>query len=212
MARKTKEEAQRTRDAILDAAESVFLARGISAATMADIADSAGVSRGAVYGHYANKMEVCIAMCMRGMACEAVNCDVDSERSAMRQLYEVLYNFLYRFDESGSFRRVLEILHTKCEETEENQPILDFLREWRRQGKVIGERLLRMAIIQGELPGDLNIAFSMKYIRSLMSGICDTVFCSEDSGESRQYKEYGNLLKAGLDALFHSPQFRKSNP
>ncbi|HHG4355676.1 TPA: TetR family transcriptional regulator [Pseudomonas aeruginosa] len=65
MARKTKEESQKTRDGILDAAERVFLEKGVGTTAMADLADAAGVSRGAVYGHYKNKIEVCLAMCDR---------------------------------------------------------------------------------------------------------------------------------------------------
>lgn len=42
MARKTKEESQRTRDRILDAAEHVFLSKGVASTTMSDIADHAG--------------------------------------------------------------------------------------------------------------------------------------------------------------------------
>ncbi|TEM58333.1 TetR family transcriptional regulator [Pseudomonas aeruginosa] len=58
MARKTKEESQKTRDGILDAAERVFLEKGVGTTAMADLADAAGVSRGAVYGHYKNKRAV----------------------------------------------------------------------------------------------------------------------------------------------------------
>ncbi|HGY3917735.1 TPA: TetR family transcriptional regulator, partial [Pseudomonas aeruginosa] len=49
MARKTKEESQKTRDGILDAAERVFLEKGVGTTAMADLADAAGVSRGAVW-------------------------------------------------------------------------------------------------------------------------------------------------------------------
>ncbi|HEQ0163187.1 TPA: TetR family transcriptional regulator, partial [Pseudomonas aeruginosa] len=48
MARKTKEESQKTRDGILDAAERVFLEKGVGTTAMVDLADAAGVSRGAV--------------------------------------------------------------------------------------------------------------------------------------------------------------------
>ncbi|CUJ04008.1 Toluene efflux pump ttgABC operon repressor [Achromobacter ruhlandii] len=36
MARKTKEESQRTRDRILDAAEHVFLSKGVASTTMSE--------------------------------------------------------------------------------------------------------------------------------------------------------------------------------
>ena len=65
MARKTPLESQKTRDSILDAAERVFADKGVAGTTMAEIADAAGISRGAVYGHYRNTSEVCIAMAER---------------------------------------------------------------------------------------------------------------------------------------------------
>lgn len=212
MARKTKEESQRTRDAILDAAEAVFMEKGISAATMMDIADKAGVSRGAVYGHYVNKMDVCIAMCMRVMPYEKIYAEVDVEKSALGQFYNVLYGFLQQFEESGHLRRVMGILHLKCEETEENQPLLDFLWEWRSRGKSLSERLLRLAIVQGEVPKELNVSLAMAFAQSLMSGLCETIFCSGACGDNKVFKDYGRLLRAGLDALRHSSELREENP
>ncbi|HID8081069.1 TPA: TetR family transcriptional regulator, partial [Pseudomonas aeruginosa] len=58
MARKTKEESQKTRDGILDAAERVFLEKGVGTTAMADLADAAGVSRGAVYGPMSSTLEI----------------------------------------------------------------------------------------------------------------------------------------------------------
>ena len=48
MARRTKAEAEQTREQILDAAEAVFLDRGVARASLAEIAQAAGVTRGAV--------------------------------------------------------------------------------------------------------------------------------------------------------------------
>src|ERR1700712_1304134 len=55
MVRRTKEEAAETRNSILDAAERVFFEKGVSRTTLADIALEAGVTRGAIYWHFANK-------------------------------------------------------------------------------------------------------------------------------------------------------------
>ena len=54
MARKTKEEALETRNAILDATVRVFAAKGAANVSLADIAREAGVTRGAIYWHFAN--------------------------------------------------------------------------------------------------------------------------------------------------------------
>lgn len=55
MARKTKQEAQKTRETLLDVAMQVILTHGIARAKLADIAKEAGVTRGAIYWHFSNK-------------------------------------------------------------------------------------------------------------------------------------------------------------
>lgn len=55
LARRTKEEAQATRERLLDTAETVFLQRGVARTSLNDIASAAGLTRGAVYWHFADK-------------------------------------------------------------------------------------------------------------------------------------------------------------
>jgi TetR/AcrR family acrAB operon transcriptional repressor len=62
MARKTKENAELTRQQLIDAARQVFLARGVSRTTMEHIAVQAGVTRGAIYWHFNNKLDLFQAM------------------------------------------------------------------------------------------------------------------------------------------------------
>ena len=47
MARKTKEEAEATRESILEAAAKVFVDKGVAHASLAEIAAEANVTRGA---------------------------------------------------------------------------------------------------------------------------------------------------------------------
>ena len=58
MARRTKADAERTRDSLLDAAEVLFDERGVSRTTLSDIAAAAGLTRGAVYWHFKDKADV----------------------------------------------------------------------------------------------------------------------------------------------------------
>jgi len=55
MPRRTKEAAQATRERLLDAAQQLFLERGVARTTLGDIAQAAGTTRGAVYWHFADK-------------------------------------------------------------------------------------------------------------------------------------------------------------
>lgn len=58
MARKTKAEAEETREKILDAAERLFFANGVTETSLEEIAEEAAVTRGAIYWHFANKVEL----------------------------------------------------------------------------------------------------------------------------------------------------------
>jgi TetR/AcrR family acrAB operon transcriptional repressor len=55
LARRTKEEAQATRERLLDTAEAMFLQRGVARTSLNDIASAAGLTRGAVYWHFDDK-------------------------------------------------------------------------------------------------------------------------------------------------------------
>ena len=56
MVRRTKPEAQATRDHLLDTAEQVILERGLAGCALQDIAQAAGLTRGAIYWHFADKL------------------------------------------------------------------------------------------------------------------------------------------------------------
>jgi TetR/AcrR family acrAB operon transcriptional repressor len=65
MARKTKAEAAATREALLDAAENMFIEHGVARTSLDQIARHAGMTRGAVYWHFKNKADLFHAMLRR---------------------------------------------------------------------------------------------------------------------------------------------------
>ncbi len=128
MVRKTKEEALETRNAILDAAELVFQERGVSNTSLAEIAAAAGVTRGAIYWHFANKVDLFDAMIQRVFGLmEAKLAELQAERQEnpvdlVRQL--ALY-FLDRVANDPRYYRILEISWHKCEYVGEMAEIRD---------------------------------------------------------------------------------------
>ena len=58
MPRRTKEDALKTRQLLIESAIQQFALRGVTGTTLADIADAAGVTRGAVYWHFSSKAEL----------------------------------------------------------------------------------------------------------------------------------------------------------
>ena len=65
MARRTKAEADETRTKLLDAAEEVFFEKGVSRTSLGDVAQRAGATRGAVYWHFKDKVDVFSSMLNR---------------------------------------------------------------------------------------------------------------------------------------------------
>ena len=62
MARRTRQDADATRQSLLDAAELVFYDKGVARASLAEIAQAAGATRGAIYWHFKDKVDLFNAM------------------------------------------------------------------------------------------------------------------------------------------------------
>ena len=127
MARRTTEDALATRTALLDAAERVFLQRGVSRTSLADIAQAAGVTRGALYWHFKDKAALFGAMMDRVAlpleidlnSQDAVGEDVLSAwRARSRQA-------LHRIVRDAQTRRVLQIAMQKVEHTDDLAPAIE---------------------------------------------------------------------------------------
>lgn len=62
MARKTKEEALRTKQKLLDSALEVMSDRSYSSISMTEIAERIGYSKGAIYWHFRNKNDILVSL------------------------------------------------------------------------------------------------------------------------------------------------------
>lgn len=127
MARRTKEHAQETREKILEAASHVFVQRGVSHASLEQIAEKAGVTRGAVYWHFKNKNDVFLALYDRLHMpfTEAVLKDLERDHpDPLTQLEELCVRLLLEIEEIPQKKRILTILFVKCEYAGERESIL----------------------------------------------------------------------------------------
>ena len=120
MVRRTKEESLETRRAIIAAAREVFYTNGVTRTTLEQIATAAGVTRGAIYWHFADKAELFYAMRdevqvplidRSDLALEADSAGLDPLQRVERFLEIVLEQVAG--DEAT--QRTIEILTFKCE-------------------------------------------------------------------------------------------------
>ncbi|WP_025871039.1 TetR family transcriptional regulator [Methylobacillus glycogenes] len=204
MARKTKEDAQLTKDAILDAAVDVIFKKGLSYVTMADIADAANVSRGAVYGHYKGKVEVALAMCQRAVE-QVEQLDKRAEETCLQYLYRLGLHQLRLSVEPSDIQRVLFILYTKIDD---EASLMALRREWELAYRDQVHHWLLQAVKHGELPHDLNHELAATYLQALLDGIFCMVYWYSH-GDGKQWAQGELLFQVGFETLQHSPKFRR---
>lgn len=129
MVRKTKEDAELTRQRIIDAARTVFLTRGVSRSTLEHIASEAQVTRGAVYWHFKNKPDIFYALRDRAFLplidrmydTLAIQTDhVDP----LLQIENSLCDTINELNENIEMRQIYEIMMIKCEYVDEFASVL----------------------------------------------------------------------------------------
>ena len=117
MVRRTKEDALATRASLLDAAERLFLAKGVSRTSLNDIAVEAGTTRGAIYWHFTDKADLFNAMMARvtlPLEC-AFGQRPRSGDDPLPLLREGVLRALRQTAEDEQTRRVLEVATLKVE-------------------------------------------------------------------------------------------------
>jgi TetR/AcrR family transcriptional regulator, repressor of the mexAB-oprM multidrug resistance operon len=120
--RRTKQDAEKTRCAILEAAEALFLEKGVAHTSLEQIARHAGVTRGAVYWHFANKADLFNAMLNQvrlppeQLAERMRGCP---EHDPLQTLRELCIEAIENLAREPQKKRIFTILLRKCEFTEE---------------------------------------------------------------------------------------------
>ncbi len=211
MARRTKEEAQETRNRILDAAEQVFYEKGVSRTSLADIAHAAGVTRGAIYWHFENKGDLFTAMFDREFLPldELKDASVDpAEPDPLGRMRELCTLCLRNTATDARRRRAFEILFLKCEFVEEMGPVMARHQAEMREGIVCIERGLRNAVSKGQLPADLNTQRAARMVHSFIGGSLRDMAIMPDMFEVAATAE--EMIDALFDALRFSPTLRRS--
>lgn len=113
MARRTKEDASVTRERLLDAAEQVFFEQGVARASLNEIALRAGTTRGAVYWHFKDKLDLFYAMLERvRLPLEQIASEGQGGLAEVRRIIATVYE---RLEKDAQTRRVFEVLLHKVE-------------------------------------------------------------------------------------------------
>jgi TetR/AcrR family acrAB operon transcriptional repressor len=134
--RRSREESAKTRQRILRMARGVFAKRGVSQTTMEHIATAAGVTRGAIYGHFKNKNDLFFSM-REQLALPMID-SIDTERLShpddpLLGVERYLGGLADALAGDVATRETFDILGFKCEYVGE------FERDMKRQGSRCAE-------------------------------------------------------------------------
>lgn len=173
MARKTKEEALKTRQMLLDAAIEQFARRGVSNTTLTDIADAAGVTRGAVYWHFSSKSELFNAMWQEQLPLRDLIHHKLKQIETGNPLLDLRNKFILGLQyiaETPRQRALMQILYHKCEFNS------DMMSEYEIRKKIgFGydsvRDILQDCVRNQILPKDTNIEIILIVLYSAFSGL-----------------------------------------
>ena len=177
MARNTKEKAQETRERILDAAEDVFLNKGVSATSLNDVALAAGVTRGAIYWHFKNKVDLFDAMCgrvrygIKAMVDEVADEKTSDPLGLLRTRGKLIRRTIV---EDPHYRKVMTIIYHRCEFTDANDPILVNHRNWTLYNRELTQRILSNAQAKNQLPPDLDLHLASVMLHAIYEGLINS--------------------------------------
>ena len=140
--RRTKEDAAKTRDAIVSAALACFERHGLGQSTMEQIATEAGVTKGAIYWHFSNKQEIFRALREQVSLPLLDRADTTllqgAEVPALDRVERFLEATLSLLEDDRRTREALGVMHFKCEYVESFAEELD---DGRRNARRLAEAL-----------------------------------------------------------------------
>ena len=174
MARRTKEEAQATRNLILDTAEVVFHERGVSRSSLNDIAQAAGLTRGAIYWHFQDKADLFNAMMVRvtlpleDTARRSDDPALDDPLAYMRDNFTRALRLTVN---DPQVRRVFEIATHKVEYVGELQAVRDRHLATRDECLLHGQRGITLAMRRGLLPRRIPARAAALGLHALIDGL-----------------------------------------
>ncbi len=176
MVRRTKADALVTRNSLLDAAEHLFQANGVSRTSLNDIATAAGTTRGAIYWHFKDKADLFNAMMERvtmplegTLACMARTAETSA--NPLLLLRDSMMNALRQTATDEQTRRVFEVATHKVEYVSEMQAVRDRHLQVRNECVTMTEEALREAVLRESIKLPMPLPTAALGLHVILDGL-----------------------------------------
>jgi TetR/AcrR family transcriptional regulator, acrAB operon repressor len=197
--RRTKEDAAKTREAVIDAAEAVFFENGVSRSTLEQIAARAGVTRGAVYWHFKDKAEIFKALQERvRLPQEELLIEqalAHGHEDPLSLIDETALSALDVLAKDTRRQRIYTILSHRCEDVGEMAEILVRITDANRAMYNNLLQLMEMAERNGSLSRDWSPPLAVKALQCTFTGLLQEWL---RNGKSFSIIEVGARMITGL--------------
>lgn len=206
MGRRKKEPRSVHREKIAAAASMLFMEKGISAASMDDIAKAAGYSKATLYVYFENKEEIVGILALESMRklydyiCRALE-----EQETTRARYDMICRGLAAYQEEFPFyfKMVLDKINIDFE----NRSCLPDEKETYRVGEDINEKIkefLLCGIEKGELRSNIEVLPVIFTFWGTLSGLIQLAANKEEYIKSSMGLSKKQFLEYGFDMLYRS--------
>ncbi|MEO6595841.1 MAG: TetR family transcriptional regulator [Planctomycetota bacterium] len=175
MARKTKAAAEETRNQILDAAEKVFGERGVARTSLHEIAESAGLTRGAVYWHFKGKYDLLSALWQRVLmpmdeAFAAI--DQEMEQDPLGRIRAKTRSVAHRIVHDPRMQNMMGIQLLRCEMVDEIAAARTFILAEREQCLQQIADGFRAAVAAEQLRSGIEPKAAAIGLHAIIDGLC----------------------------------------
>lgn len=172
--RKTKTEAQKTRQYLLDAALEVFWRDGVTRASLQAIAQEAGVTRGALYWHFKNKEDLFETLFEQQYADFFAAFNDQTLRDNQDVWTHLQHNLTTMFETLAtreSKHKFCNVMFSKYEQTAGNETITELACRYHRLFQKQIAYALQLSREQGRLPENTDIELAAIYLESSLVGL-----------------------------------------
>lgn len=172
--KRTKEEAEKTREDILNAAVKIFSEKGVARTTLDEIAKAANVTRGAVYWHFESKTQIFEALHERlhRPFIDMILGDLEKDHpEPIAQLRDLCVKILLDLENDEQKRKALFLFLIKCDYSGDLAVYKDEHREKKAESMRLFRRYFEKAKKAGKLPPKANPELLAESVSCFLKGI-----------------------------------------